>query len=120
MNDQHITIGQLKKQLHDFNHRRDWGKYHSPRNLAMALSVEANELLALYLWCSDQGPQPAVVARHSQVEQEVADVLICLLNFCQRTGIDLSSVVQKKIRQNELKYPADKVRGRLEKYDEYD
>ena len=118
MTDEQTTIAAIKEQLHDFNYQRDWGQYHSPRNLAMALSVEAAELLALYLWSSDEGPQPPVSSRIPRVEEEAADVLICLLNFCNKTGIDLAAAVEKKMKKNNRKYPVEQVRGRLEKHDE--
>ena len=75
------TVGELRTRLRAFNAARDWGQYHSPRNLAMALSVEAGELLELYLWSADDGPQPPVAERLPKVADEAADVFICLLNF---------------------------------------
>jgi NTP pyrophosphatase (non-canonical NTP hydrolase) len=84
----------------------------------MALSVEAGELLELYLWASDGGPQPPVAARREKVAQEAADVGICLLNFCERAGIDLVTAMAEKIEANELRYPVERARGRLEKAEE--
>ena len=89
MSDENPTIGEVQDRLRQFNTARDWGQYHSPRNLAMALSVEAAELLELYLWSSDSGPQPPVQERRAQVAKEVADVGICLFNFCERAGVNL-------------------------------
>lgn len=109
------TLLQLRAAVRAFNDERDWGRYHSPRNLAMALSVEAAELLELYLWSSDEGPQPPVASRRPRVEEEAADVLICLLNLCDRTGIDLAAAVQAKLARNAERYPVDQSRGRLEK-----
>jgi len=110
----------LQARVRAFNQERDWGRYHSPRNLAMAVSVEASELLELYLWCTDEGPQPAVQEREAKVAEEMADVLICLLNLADRTGVDLGAAVEAKLAKNAEKYPASKVRGRMEKYDEYE
>ena len=81
MTDEETTIAAIQKELKGFNEERDWDQYHSPRNLAMALIVEASELLELYLWSTDNGPQPPVSSRLPKVEDEAADVLICLLNF---------------------------------------
>ena len=117
--DEHMTLSQLEERLILFNKARDWGRYHSPRNLAMALSVEASELLELYLWSSDEGPQPPVETRVDAVADEAADVLICLLNFCHRAGIDILDAAAKKVTKNESKYPVNKVKGRLEKHSEY-
>ena len=119
MTDDTTTLAQIRARLRAFNAERDWARYHCPRNLAMALSAEAGELLALYLWCQDDGPQPAVASRESHVAEEAADVAICLLNLCEAAGIDLSAAVEQKLARNAARYPADKVRGRMEKYDEY-
>lgn len=100
-----------------FAEDRDWGQFHSPRNLAMCLSVEASELLELYLWSRDDGPQPAT--RRDEVADEAADVLICLLNFASRAEIDLSAALESKLARAAQKYPAERVRGRSLKYDEY-
>lgn len=115
------------KPLHDLQQRilrfaeeRDWARFHSPRNLAMALSVEANELLELYLWSADDGPQPLNPERRKQVEEEAADVLFCLLNFCARAEVDLDEAFERMVEKAERKYPADRVRGKALKYNEYD
>ncbi|MCB9764916.1 MAG: nucleotide pyrophosphohydrolase [Alphaproteobacteria bacterium] len=84
----------------------------------MALSVEAAELLELYLWCADDGPQPAVASRHPRVEEEMADVLICLLNLADRAGVDLAAAVERKLARNAEKYPVERAKGRMEKWDE--
>ena len=112
-------LADLQSKVRAFSEARDWGRYHSPRNLAMAVSVEAGELLELYLWCTDEGPQPAVEERQAKVAEEMADVLICLLNLADRTGVDLAAAVDAKLARNAEKYPVDQVRGRMEKYDEY-
>ena len=108
----------LTSQVRAFNEARDWGRYHSPRNLAMALTVEAGELLELYLWAADDGPQPPVASRSPRVADEAADVLICLLNFCDRAGVDLHAAFERKLALNAQKYPVDQSRGRLEKSSE--
>lgn len=113
-------ITTLSSALAHFNAERDWGQYHSPRNLAMALSVESAELLGLYLWSADAGPQPPVATRLPSVEAEAADVMICLLNFCRAADIDLAAAVEKKLRANAERYPVETATGRLEKYTELD
>ena len=113
------TLHALTAMVRAFAAERDWQKFHSPRNLAMAVSVEANELLELYLWCSDDGPQPLHEARATRVADEAADVLICLLNLCDQAGVDLGAAVVDKLARAERKYPADRVRGQALKYDEY-
>jgi len=114
------TLAELAERVRAFADARDWERDHSPRNLAMCLAVEASELLELYLWCEDDGPQPLLDERRPRVAEEAADVLICLLNFCDRAGVDLGVAVQAKLASAEDKYPADRVRGKALKYDEYD
>ena len=115
-----MTLDELTARVRAFADARDWGQYHSPRNLAMALSVEAAELLELYLWSADEGPQPLHPSREPKVAEEAADVLICLLNLCDRAGVDLGAAVLAKLAKAEEKYPADRVRGKALKYHEYD
>lgn len=115
---QRVGLAGLQERVRSFNEERDWGRYHSPRNLAMALSVEAAELLELYLWSSDDGPQPPVESRRPRVAEEAADVMICLLNLCERAGVDLEEAVLAKLARNAEKYPVEAARGRLEKSSE--
>jgi len=118
--DADLPIEAIRAQLRAFNLARDWRQYHSPRNLAMALSVEAGELLELFLWSADNGPQPPVASRKPKVADEVADVFICLLNFCEAAGVDLTTATLDKLARNAQKYPVEKARGRLEKSTELD
>ena len=113
------TLSDLTALVRTFAEERDWGQFHSPRNLAMALSVEAGELLELYLWSADDGPQPLHPAREPRVADEAADVLMCLLNFCDRAEIDLAAALQSKLERAREKYPADRVKGKALKYHEY-
>lgn len=113
------TLTELQAEVVAFSEERDWARFHSPRNLAMALNVEASELLELYLWAADDGPQPLTKARREQVAGEAADVLMCLLNFCERADVDLARALREKLEVAAQKYPADRVRGRALKYDEY-
>jgi len=114
------SIKELQEQVVAFSDARDWAQFHSPRNLAMALQVEAAELLELYLWAKDDGPQPPHPGREQAVADEAADVFMCLLNFCERAGVDLEAALQSKLARAAEKYPADRVRGKSRKYHEYD
>ena len=82
-----LLLGQVERGHQSFNAERDWSQYHCPRNLAMALSVEVGELLELYLWSQDDGPQP-VSGRDEAVRHELADVAICLINLANRADVD--------------------------------
>lgn len=110
-----VPVEHVREKLRAFNAARDWQQYHSPRNLAMALSVEAGELLELFLWSADGGPQPPVASRTPKVADEAADIFICLLNFCEAAGVDLTRATLSKLERNGRKYPVAKARGRLEK-----
>ena len=111
------TLAQLEAQVRAFSDERDWAQFHSPRNLAMSVSVEAGELLEVYLWSEDG--EARTPERTARAAEEMADVLICLLNLSSRTGVDLTAAVEAKLAKNADKYPADKVRGQAKKYDEY-
>ena len=118
MADERCTLMELQEQVARFNREREWAQFHNPRNLAMAVSVEASELLELFLWSRDDGPQPPLHTRLPQVEHEMADVLICLFSIADRMNIDLAAAVRAKLDLNAAKYPVDKARGRMEKSDE--
>lgn len=113
------SLEALRQRAQAFVAARDWHRFHSPRNLAMALSVEAGELLELYLWSRDDGPQPDPESRRAAVASEAADVLLCLLNFASAANIDLAAALDAKLAVAERKYPVERVRGRALKYSEY-
>ena len=113
------TLEMLRKDVRSFVTERDWDQYHNPRNLAMALSVEVNELLELYLWCEDRGPQPMNDKRQQRVAGEVGDILMCLLNFCHQANIDPLMALEQKLAVANEKYPVDRVKGSALKYNEY-
>lgn len=114
------TLKQLQARVRAFADERDWAQFHSPRNLAMALSVEAAELVELYLWSSDAGPQPLNPNRAPKVAEEAADVLMCLLNFAERAGVDLAAALDAKLIDAARKYPVETAKGRALKYHEYE
>jgi dCTP diphosphatase len=110
----------LQERLAVFAAERDWEKFHSPKNLAMALSVEAAELVEEFQWLTEQQSQSLDAERRERVRLELADVFIYLLRISDRLGIDLLAAADAKIVLNERKYPAERVRGDARKYTEYD
>ncbi len=110
------TLPELSALMAAFVAERDWAQYHAPKNVAAALAVEAAELQEIFLWRSQEDRADD---RRADVEAEAADVLICLLNFCNVLDIDLEAAFRQKLAAAGDKYPADRVRGRREKYDEY-
>ena len=109
-------LREIAQKLQKFNRDRDWDQFHCPRNLAMALSVEASELLECFLWVRDNESIPNEKLPH--ITEEAADVLICLVNFCNQANIDLPAAFDAKLAKNEAKYPVDKARGSRNKYNE--
>ncbi|MCK7628084.1 nucleotide pyrophosphohydrolase [Streptomyces sp. RS10V-4] len=98
----------LQRRLAQFAAARDWQQYHTPKNLAAALSVEAAELVEIFQWLTPE--QSAAVMsdpkKAARVEDEVADVLAYLLQFCQALGIDPLTALAAKIERNETRFPA--------------
>lgn len=108
----------VQARLERFRDERDWAQFHSPGNLAKAISVEAAELLELFLWSSGKGDEAVLDERRAQVEDELADVMIQCLNFANRADIDVLGAVGRKIEINEERYPVEKVRGSARKHSE--
>ena len=110
----------LMKKILAFRNERDWAQYHDPKNLAMALASEAGELLAEFRWVTnDDADAFGQAERYREaIVDEVADIGITLLLFCDRTGIDLVEAMSSKIARNRERYPPDVVRGRWEKPDD--
>jgi len=110
----------LKQKIDRFAAERDWEKFHTPKNLAMALSVEASELLEIFQWLEgSKGVSGLSEKKFQHVKHEVADIFIYLLRFSSVTGIDLLAAADEKLKLNEFKYPIDLVKGRSDKYNEY-
>lgn len=109
----------LKERVRAFVAERDWERFHSPKNLAMALSVEAAELVELFQWLSEAESEALDADRRLRVADELADVLWFLVRIADRLDIDLLEASARKLAANALKYPADRVRGDARKYDEY-
>jgi dCTP diphosphatase len=113
------SIRELQQAIGAFVNERDWRKFHSPRNLASALTVEAAELLEHFLWLSEDESRMLDAAKLEQVGDEIGDVLIYLLRLADELGLDVIDAAARKLERNRQKYPADKVRGDARKYDEY-
>ena len=107
-------LSAIRQELKDFVAERDWAQYHDPKNLAMAVASEAGELLAGYRWVSQDRSDvwSSDASNRERVKEEVADVGIALLLFCDRVGIDLVDAIRRKIEINRLNYPIDKSKGR--------
>ena len=113
------SIQQLTEHLRQFAAERDWEQFHSPKNLAMALSVEVAEIVEHFQWLTEEQSGDLDAAKREEVEQELADALIYLVRLADQLKIDLLGAAERKLAINEAKYPAEQVRGSPKKYSEY-
>ena len=113
-------LADLALRLRDFAAERDWEQFHSPKNLAMALTVEAAELLEQFQWLTEPESEAPTAARRARIEAELADVLIYLVRLADRLDVDLPAAVNGKLELNRRRYPPERVRGSASKYDEYE
>lgn len=111
---------ELKERLRQFAAERDWDQFHSPKNLSMALSVEASELMEHFQWLTEAQSQNLPPDKLTEVAYELADIQVYLIRLADRLNVDLLETVDKKLKLNAEKYPADKVRGSAKKYSEYE
>ena len=110
---------ELRDLVRHFVAERDWDQFHSPKNLAAALCVEAAELLEPFQWLNSGAPHELDAAKRDNIRHEMADVLVYLIRLADKLEVDLAAAVIEKIALNRAKYPADKVRGDARKYTEY-
>jgi NTP pyrophosphatase (non-canonical NTP hydrolase) len=114
------SLSDLRDRLRRFASDRDWDQYHSPKNLASALIVEAAELLEHFQWMTEDASKSPTTKQLARVREEMADVLIYLIRLADKLNIDLLLATRQKVEKNALKYPADKVRGSSRKYSDFD
>ena len=107
----------LRDELRAFAAERDWDPFHSPRNLATALAVEAAELLEPFQWLTDEQSRSLPPETLAAVEEELADVLLYLVRLADKLHVDLAAAARAKIARNGEKYPVEKARGSSRKYD---
>ncbi len=105
-------IEEITQALIEFRNARDWEQFHNPKDLALAISVEAAELLEAFLW------KKAEEAKPEKVREELSDVFAFSFLLAERYGFDVKEIVLEKIKYNGEKYPVEKARGTAKKYDE--
>jgi dCTP diphosphatase len=118
--DEETTLAELKRRVLAFSEERDWIQFHSPKNLSMALAAEAGELMEHYLWAGSEESRSMIhdAKKGPRIREELADILIYAIEFANMNNIDLASAIEQKMVLNAQKYPADKARGRSDKYTE--
>ena len=113
MTDKKSTVDELKTLVESFVDERDWKQFHSPKNLSMSISIEAAELMELFQWLSLEEAKEVMTTgelRKNAID-EIADVMIYALAFCQRNNIDVSYAIKQKMEKNMKKYPVEKFKG---------
>jgi NTP pyrophosphatase (non-canonical NTP hydrolase) len=115
--DSNTTVAELRKLVADFVAERDWSQFHSPKNVSMALAIEAAELMEHFQWLTTDASRELAAdsERLAEVADELADVVGYSFALANELGLDISSAVRAKMQKNEAKYPAVKYRGRYER-----
>jgi dCTP diphosphatase len=111
-----MNIKKIQKQLADFANERDWDQFHNPKNLAMALSVEASELVEIFQWLTPEQAEAIMSSSESEhVKEEMADIMIYLIRIADKLNVDLESAVTDKIVKNGKGYPVSLSKGNTKK-----
>lgn len=120
MNDRVTHLQEIKDRVLAFAKERDWEQFHAPKNLSMAIATEAAELMEHFLWQSPEASRTNMdeAKVRAKVEEELADVFIFAIEFANMTGMDITTIIDAKIKRNAEKYPVEKAKGRSVKYNE--
>jgi NTP pyrophosphatase (non-canonical NTP hydrolase) len=117
MSKENLNLDIIKEKLKQFSKERDWEQYHSPKNLAMALSVEVAELVEIFQWSNDGGIKEVENEQtRKEIEEEIADIFNYLIKFVDLMDLDLEKISLEKIQKNDEKYPVEKAKGTATKY----
>ena len=113
MSDKETTVDTLKIFVENFVKERDWSQFHSPKNISMALAIEASELMDIFKWDTGKDAKEKMFKGISRQEaiDELADIIIYAIAFANRNNIDISSAIEQKMKKNEKKYPVDRYKG---------
>jgi dCTP diphosphatase len=112
------SIAELTAQIQDFVNAREWRKYHNAKDLAVAISAEAGELMQHFVWQQEDQIEERLLKRREEIASEIADVGILLFEFADNLGLKLGEVMSAKIANNDIRYPVEKSRGNNLKYSE--
>jgi NTP pyrophosphatase (non-canonical NTP hydrolase) len=113
-----MTIEEITAEIRHFRDERDWKQFHNPKDMAIAISLEAGELLEHFLWIEEGKADERASQRRDAIAQEIADIAIFLFELAENLGIDLGSAIRQKLEHNATKYPVHKAKGRSDKYNE--
>jgi dCTP diphosphatase len=109
----------IRLRLRAFAKEREWDKFHTPKNLSIALVVEASELAEHFQWLTGSESKALKKRALREVEAEIADVFLYLIRIADKLGVDVIEAAERKMKVNRVKYPATRVRGSAKKYSEY-
>lgn len=112
------SIDSLTSEIRAFRDARDWRQFHNPKELAVAITAEAGELLQHFVWQSPEQSEQRVKDRSAEIESEMADVAILLFELADNCGVNLAGAIRTKLARNEERYPVAKSRGSNKKYNE--
>ncbi len=112
------SIAELTAQIQDFVDAREWRKYHNAKDLAVAISAEAGELMQHFVWQQEEQIEARLLKNRGEIASEIADVAILLFEFADNLGFKLGEVMSDKIARNDVRYPVEKSRGNNLKYSE--
>ena len=110
--DEQTTVSELRQLMAQFVAERDWSQFHSPKNLAMSVAIEASELMEHFQWLTNEQSEEVDAAVRHEVGEELADVVCYAMSLANSLDIDIASSVFQKMEKNRLKYPVDEFRGR--------
>lgn len=113
------SLSELRAKVNAFVRERDWDQFHSPKNLAMAMIVEAAEVVEHFQWDTLEESKRISDERRTEIGHELADTFVYLLRLAEVTGVDLIAAAHQKIALNAIKYPVEKCKGSNAKYTDY-
>jgi dCTP diphosphatase len=114
-----MTCEEITRRILKFRDVRDWKQFHNPKDMAIAISLEAGELLEHFLWKSAEESEAICAEKRPHVQDEMADIAIYLFELADNLGIDLLSAMEQKLERNEIKYPVSKSKGKNTKYTDF-
>ncbi len=112
------SLQSVSTSIRNFRDERDWKQFHNPKDMAIAISLEAGELMEHFLWKSPQEVEERVISHREEIRDEIADIAIYLTELADNLGIDLLEAMEEKIQKNAVKYPVEKSKGSAKKYSE--
>jgi NTP pyrophosphatase (non-canonical NTP hydrolase) len=114
------SIEDLQRALDTFVDERDWAQFHTPKNLAMSVAIEAAEIMEHFQWSTGEASYTLTPEKHVEIAHEIADVLLYLMRLAKTLDIDIIAAARDKLTINREKYPVEKIRGRATKYTDLD